>query len=329
MKKIILIVIIFITIVFYNSDLKKILSENNNLGSGNKSSESVNYNVQEDSIDINKFEEIRIGDSTSKVISLIGDPSRIDFSEYNFKWYVYNQYEEHFVMVGVENDNVVALYSNSINSSEITEISINDNREDVLRKYEPLEYKQKGNTRYIINSNNQYDIVKVDNKYITFFYDIYEENRICSYQIISNEAESSLRQLYPIESEELRKSFELQVIDLVNSVRYQRNLNGLDYSKKATISSIKHSDDMNQQNYFDHINKENETPFDRMKEEGIKYITAGENIAAGQTSAIYAHEAWMNSMGHRKNILGDYNNIGVGVSFGGNYKIYYTQNFYK
>jgi uncharacterized protein YkwD len=36
----------------------------------------------------------------------------------------------------------------------------------------------------------------------------------------------------------------------------------------------------------------------------------------------------MNSSGHRKNILGDYNNIGVGVSFGGDYKIYYTQNFY-
>ncbi|EQE79386.1 cysteine-rich secretory family protein [Clostridioides difficile CD51] len=37
----------------------------------------------------------------------------------------------------------------------------------------------------------------------------------------------------------------------------------------------------------------------------------------------------MNSEGHRKNILGNYNNIGVGVIFGGSYKTYYTQNFYK
>ncbi len=41
-----------------------------------------------------------------------------------------------------------------------------------------------------------------------------------------------------------------------------------------------------------------------MKREGIVYTSAGENIAAGQINAIYAHEAWMNSEGHRKNILG-------------------------
>lgn len=86
---------------------------------------------------------------------------------------------------------------------------------------------------------------------------------------------------------------------------------------------------MRDKNYFDHINKKNETPFDRMKKQNIIYSLAGENIAAGQISAIYAHEAWMNSLGHRKNILGDYENLGVGVSFGGHYNIYYTQNFYS
>ena len=85
---------------------------------------------------------------------------------------------------------------------------------------------------------------------------------------------------------------------------------------------------MMKENYFDHTNKNNESPFDRMKKENITYSGAGENIAAGQTSAIFAHEAWMNSQGHRKNILGDYKYIGVGVSFGGYYSIYYTQNFY-
>ncbi|MCP8345202.1 CAP domain-containing protein [Clostridioides difficile] len=101
------------------------------------------------------------------------------------------------------------------------------------------------------------------------------------------------------------------------------------YSEQATLSSRKHSEDMRDNNFFDHVNKKNETPFDRMKREGIVYTSAGENIAAGQINAIYAHEAWMNSEGHRKNILGNYNNIGVGVIFGGSYKTYYTQNFYK
>ncbi|HSQ89059.1 CAP-associated domain-containing protein [Romboutsia sp.] len=329
MKKIVVIGIILVGILFYNLNLKEDIFKNKISTKTKELNENIVYDKNEESIDIKNFEQISIGDKKEKVLSLIGTPSRIDESEYEFKWYVYNQYKENFVMVGIENDEVVGLYSNSIDSCEIDNISINGNRRVVLENYDPLEYKKKGNTRYIINSNNQYDIVKKDNKYITFFYDIYENDRLCSYQIISNSAELSLNSIYPNPSQELKKSFELQVIDLANSVRYQRNLNALKYSKKATISATKHSQDMMEKKYFDHINKENKSPFDRMKKEGIVYIRAGENIAAGQASAIYAHEAWMNSEGHRKNILGDYNNIGVGVVFGGHYNIYYTQNFYR
>ena len=65
-----------------------------------------------------------------------------------------------------------------------------------------------------------------------------------------------------------------------------------------------------------------------MKKENIKYNTAGENIAAGQTNSIFVHNALMNSYGHRKNILGNYKYIGVGVVFGGKYKTYYAD-FHK
>ena len=65
-----------------------------------------------------------------------------------------------------------------------------------------------------------------------------------------------------------------------------------------------------------------------MKKENIKYNTAGENIAAGQTNSIFVHNALMNSYGHRKNILVNYKYIGVGVVFGGKYKTYYTENFF-
>ncbi|MFM1655740.1 CAP domain-containing protein [Brevibacillus sp. B_LB10_24] len=77
------------------------------------------------------------------------------------------------------------------------------------------------------------------------------------------------------------------------------------------------------------MNPDRKSPFDRMKKDGIIYKQASENIAAGQTSAIFAHESWMNSAGHRKNILGDYSRLGVGMSFGGTYSTYYTQNFYQ
>ena len=321
-------VIILVTIIiWYNlPNLKDVTSVQDMFNETQISNENQNLNT--DNVLIDNFENIKLGDSKEYLISQIGEPARIDESEYTFKWYVYNQHPTKFLMIGIEDNTVVAIYSNSMDSIEMENIKLNDNRESVRTSYEPLEYKKKGNTRYIINSNNQYDILKINDKYITVFYDIYENNKVCSYQIIDSKAEASLDGMYPQKSEALQKSFELQIIDLTNSVREKNGLGRLQYSENATKSSRGHSDDMREKNYFDHIDKNNKTPFDRMKKEGIIYTGAGENIAAGQVSAIYAHEAWMDSEGHRKNILGDYKYIGVGVIFGGHYSIYYTQNFY-
>lgn len=320
MKKIIFIFLSIILIYSYyykNNNL-----ENLEVINSTSSIDKINININ-----IDNFKDIKIGDSKDSIISKLGEPSRIDYSEYKFKWYVYNKDLSKFVMVGIEDNTVVALYSNGVDNNEI-DIKLNSNMSYVRKKYTPLEYRKKGNTRYIINSNNQYDILEIDKNYVTIFYDIHENNKVCGYQIISKNAEDTLNGIYPKDSDELRKSFELQIKDLANTERYKSNLNTLLYSEQATISSRKHSEDMMLNNYFDHTNKENKSPFDRMKSEGIKYKNAGENIAAGQNSAIYAHHAWMNSLGHRKNILGDYKYIGVGVIFGGYYNIYYTQNFY-
>ena len=328
MKKIIFVLIILLGVYFYNSDLKEEIFNENISKETKILNQQINKTTDEIKINIKNLENVKLGDSKEYLVSLIGSPDRIDNSEYSFSWYVYNRYEKDFAMIGIEGEKVVAIYSNSINSIELENIKINDNKESVRKNYKPLEYKKKGNTRYIINSNDQYDIINIDNKYITVFYDIYENNRVRSYQVVSEQAEESLNGMYPKGSENLKRSLELQTIDLVNSTRLQNGLNSLKYSEKATLSSRYHSEDMMEKNYFDHVNKNNENPFDRMKKQGIFYMGAGENIAAGQTSAVYAHEAWMNSEGHRKNILGDYKYIGVGVVFGGHYTIYYTQNFY-
>ena len=284
-------------------------------------------NEVKNNINIDNFKNIKIGDSKESVILNIGEPDRIDYSEYNFKWYVYNEDLNKFAMVGIDDDNVVALYSNGIDSNEI-DINLNSSKNNARNMYTPLEYKRKGNTKYIINSDDQYDVFYIKKNYVTIFYDIHENNKVCGYQIISKKAESTLNGIYTQGSDNLQKSFESQTKDLVNTERTKNNLNILYYSDKASKSSRKHSKDMMIKNYFDHTNKKNESPFDRMEEEGINYKNAGENIAAGQSSAIYAHHAWMNSLGHRKNILGNYKYIGVGVVFGGYYNIYYTQNFY-
>lgn len=323
MKKIIIICISVVLILNF-LDLKvakKTIKQNTD-----EIEEVVNINSE---IDIKNFYDIKIGDSEESVVSKIGNPIRKDLSEYGFYWSVYNQIKDSFVMVGIKEEKVVALYSNSINSSEMMDIELNKDINFVRNNYIPIEYKRKGNTRFIIDSKNEFDILKLDGKYITIFYDVHSDNCITSYQIIDSNIEDSIKDIYATYSDELQKSYERQIIDLVNSVRDRYDLKRMQYSEKAKMSSVKHSEDMKEKNYFDHTNKENESPFDRMKKENISYRLAGENIAAGQINAIYAHEAWMNSLGHRKNILGEYDNIGVGVSFGGHYKIYYTQNFYS
>ncbi|CEJ73335.1 Ca-chelating serine protease [[Clostridium] sordellii] len=295
----------------------------------NENSNEYTETIILDTENIKSYEYIKIGDDKESVISKIGLPDRKDLSEYGFTWYVYNRFKNNFIMVGIENEKVVGLYSNSLNSCETKGIKIGDKLVDVREKYKPIEYKKKGNIKFVVESKNQFDILLEDDKYITLFYDIHNNSKVRSYQIIDKNIENKTSDIYPVFNEQLKYSFEMQTIDLINSERDKNDLDRLTFSEKAKISSEKHSEDMKENNYFDHLNKENETPFDRMKKEDIIYSIAGENIAAGQINSVYAHEALMNSLGHRRNILGDYENVGVGVSFGGHYKIYYTQNFYS
>lgn len=274
------------------------------------------------------FEYIRIGDSKESVIDKLNKPNRIDKSEYNFKWYVYNSYKEKFFMVGIKDNKVVALFTNNINSCENEGIYINKDSKYIKENYKTLKYKYKENIRYEISSNEEYDIIYKNKKYITVFYDKFDENKIWAYEIIEKTCEDEVINIYPQENKDIENSFMYQIIDLTNSTRYKYNLNKLSYDEKATICARKHSQDMKENEFFDHVNLKNENPFDRMEKEGINYLFAGENIAAGQTNAIFAHNGWMNSKGHRKNILGNYNYIGVGVVFGGKYKTYYTENFF-
>ncbi len=92
----------------------------------------------------------------------------------------------------------------------------------------------------------------------------------------------------------------------------------------------KHSQDMALKGYFAHNNLAGLTPFDRMKAEGYKGGTMGENIAAGNATAVKTVDQWMNSDGHCANIMNaKYTQLGVGYFYSATskYKHYWTQNF--
>ena len=104
-----------------------------------------------------------------------------------------------------------------------------------------------------------------------------------------------------------------QILQLVNQERAKAGLNALALDSLLTKVATEKARDMSANNYFSHTSPTYGSPFDMMRSFGVKYSYAGENIAAGQRSAQEVMNAWMNSSGHRANILNaNFTKIGVG-----------------
>lgn len=120
-------------------------------------------------------------------------------------------------------------------------------------------------------------------------------------------------------------AFEKKVVELTNAEREKQGLAPLELNEKLSKVAKEKSNDMKKNNYFSHNSPTYGSPFDMMKQFGVEYRTAGENIAMGQKSPEEVVNAWMNSEGHRANIMnGNFTQIGVGHVGEGNY---WTQMF--
>lgn len=119
-------------------------------------------------------------------------------------------------------------------------------------------------------------------------------------------------------------SFEREVVRLVNVERRKNGLSELKYNWQLSRVARFKSEDMRDRGYFSHTSPTYGTPYQMMRSFGISYRTAGENIAKGQTSPEAVVKGWMNSSGHRANILNpSFTEIGVGFASGN----YWTQMF--
>jgi uncharacterized protein YkwD len=135
-------------------------------------------------------------------------------------------------------------------------------------------------------------------------------------------------------------AFETDVFNLVNQERAKSGMSPLACDPLATKVAHDYSQLMCDKSWFNHTGPDGSSPFSRMKKGGITYSSGGENIAAGQETPKEVMQTWMNSSGHRANILGDYTHIGVGYVpcassggggwfGGGGYGHYWTQDFWK
>ena len=272
---------------------------------------------------------IQMNMTKKEVEDKLGEAQRVTSNEYGTKWYAYHSDEyKQFVMVSYIDNKVNALYTNQNIITSKSKIKYGTPKSVVRSRLgDPIDRIKKGNANYL-QDNDEYDTFLKDHIYTTVFYDEHNDNNLTSLLQISEEMEDRLQQQYGAPSQSLAQSFELQNFDLVNAERVQHGLNTLSYSEGISNTARKHSKDMAEHHYFDHENQSGKSPFDRLEDDGWHFNAAGENLAYGQMSSIYAHEGLMNSLGHRKNILKrQFSTLGVGVDFNDKRQPYWTENY--
>lgn len=175
---------------------------------------------------------------------------------------------------------------------------------------------------YTVNSNNYYS--PFNNISIRFIpsYWTYENNNSQT-----AETKTPVKEETPTKENNTNTSVEMEIVNLVNIERQKEGLAPLTFSEELSKVARAKSQDMASKNYFSHTSPTYGDPFSMMKSFGIKYRTAGENIAKGYSSAQSVMRGWMNSSGHRANILNSsFGKIGVGyVNINGT--TYWTQMF--
>src|SRR5699024_1199687 len=120
-------------------------------------------------------------------------------------------------------------------------------------------------------------------------------------------------------------AFEERVIELTNQAREEAGLEALEMEHPLMAAAKEKSRDMYGNGYFAHESPTYGSPFDLMKVFGVTYMAAGENIAMGQSTPEEVVTAWLNSPGHRANIMNpNFTHIGVGYIENGHY---WTQHF--
>jgi uncharacterized protein YkwD len=279
-----------------------------------------------------ELDQVTLGMKKSEIEKIHGSAKRVSLNEYNLVWHTYHDNYQNFMMVSYDLNNTVnAMFTNQPSQSSFLGLHMDSTRDEVRSVLgEPLKKLKKGNTVYILPDAGEYDLYLMGESYITFFYDLHENNTITAIQIVAKSVEKNHITTFGESSEELKKGFEFQLFDLTNAARVIRGLPILTYDEAVSNTARKHSEDMAIHNYFNHENLEGKSPFNRMEEDGLVFSYAGENLAYGQSSSIFAHEGLMNSKGHRKNILSaDFHNLGVGTAFNEESTPYYTENFYS
>jgi len=285
---------------------------------------------------------IWIGKTGEELIEEIGEPNRVDLSAYGYEWWVYNDPLGGYAQFGVNEDNKIATLFSSAEEADLYPFYIGQEVDTLYKRLNMnsfVEVTYNGTTyRFELSEEDLHyrPLVKLGDIYAQVYLDKFlgeisgvrymDKETLILHRPYELTYRGKLHEAPEPTEEEWRQieaGSEAQVLDLTNIIRTRMELSVLKPDEETSAVAFLHSEDMMENDYFSHESIDGSTLADRLKRGNVPYMTAGENIAANYTDAVAAVEGWLNSKGHRENMLNkDYTHLGVGV-----YHKYYTQNF--
>lgn len=253
-------------------------------------------------------------------------------TEYDFAWHQIGENKD-LELEGVNNQNQVVGFYSAVKEKQLFNVTIGQTtKSEVINKYgNALEFILKGNTSYSLSNDDKYGMYLIGGKYVTFFYDTFKNDIVRSILWIDEDVEKEKEGFYGDSNVQARQQgYEGLMVELMNQARASEGVRILEGTQEYKEIARLHSQDMIENNFFSHTGSNGSSAGDRMLSGGMDFLLSwGENIAYGQFNTIYAHEAFMNSKGHRENILREgFTHTFTGVEFDRTAP-YWTINFYS
>ena len=300
---------------------------------------------------------VYIGESITALKAEWGEPERIDpLPQKSLYGYIYNgnSLTEPYLIVGVKGEKVVSYFTIAKNFTAYDAvISTNDNETIQQTKLiqqgasaqsmidagwsEPGTYEfdalDSSKSEARVGTEAYYKLT--DNAYIYVFSDYFDGGDKSIYGMYAFSGEctkySMMYRTYMTFTDEILRAAEQEVYEMTNAYRNYMGKALFKLEDRATAAARKHSEDMANNNYFQHNSLDGSKFSARLTAEGISWSGAGENICAGAGDAINMVIGWIGSSGHRKGMLTDFKYIGVGAAYSNSadYGIYCTQDFWR
>ena len=300
---------------------------------------------------------VYIGESITALKAEWGEPERIDpLPQKSLYGYIYNgnSLTEPYLLVGVKGEKVVSYFTIAKNFTAYDAVISTDDNETIQQTKliqqgasaqsmidagwtEPGTYEfdalDSSKSEARVGTEAYYKLT--DNAYIYAFSDYFDggDKSIYGMYAFSRECTkySMMYRTYMTFTDEILRAAEQEVYEMTNAYRNYMGKSLFKLEDRTTTAARKHSEDMANNNYFQHNSLDGSKFSARLTAEGISWSGAGENICAGAGDAINMVIGWIGSSGHRKGMLTDFKYIGVGAAYSSSadYGIYCTQDFWR